>query len=334
MTVDLTVVPEPQRDLVAAVLRDELGGEVERIESGPAGASGAFVYRVDASDGWWLLRVEGDRMPIRNPHQYRNLRAASEAGVAPPVRLADDDSGVLVMRWIDARPLTDHPGGPEGLLRVVGELIAEVQRLDPFPAAQDWADGVSEVLDHLVDIGRYAPGVLDPHIAEWSRIRSSWTRDPGAFVPAHNDPNANNLLFDGDRVWLVDWETSGPNDLMVDLAIVANQLAPTPDLADALIRAWGGGPPDARRRARLAVARASVKLWAAGMLAAISAGDEAPTDFAAPTMDLFMAQMAEGAVSMATSEGLATFSAIVFDDFLATTSTREFDEALRIASEG
>lgn len=334
MTIDLSAVPEPQRDLVSSVLRDELAAGVERIEPGPPGASGASTFKVESADGAWLLRIEGDRLPTRNPHQYRNLRAAAEAGISPPVRLADDESGVLVMRWIDARPLNDHPGGPEGLARHVGELVAEVQRLDPFPPAMDWADGISAVLGHLVDTERYASGALDPHVESWNRIRERWPRDPEHFVPAHNDPNASNLLYDGSRLWLVDWETSAPNDPMVDLAVAANQLAPTPELVDVLLGSWKGEPPDDTDRARLAVAQVSAKLWAAAMLAAITAGRGASTDLVAPTMEEFGAAVASGSLSMATPEGLATFAAIVFGQFLAETSTPEFSEALRITSEG
>ena len=215
-----------------------------------------------------------------------------------------------------------------------GELVAEVQRLDPFPPAMDWADGISAVLGHLVDTERYARGALDPHVESWNRIRERWPRDPEHFVPAHNDPNASNLLYDGSRLWLVDWETSAPNDPMVDLAVAANQLAPTPELVDVLLGSWKGEPPDDTDRARLAVAQVSAKLWAAAMLAAITAGRGASTDLVAPTMEEFGAAVASGSLSMATPEGLATFAAIVFGQFLAETSTPEFSEALRITSEG
>ncbi len=334
MTVDLSAIPDSQRTTVSEVLRDEFGSGVDRIDAGPRGASGASTYRVDAADGAWLLRIEGDRTPMRNPHQYRNLQVAADAAISPPVRRADDESGVVVMRWIDARPLTDHPGGPAGLAQSVGEVIRDVQCLDPFPPTFDWVEGISAVLGHLVGSGRYAPGALDAHVEVWQRIRAGWRRDPAGFVPAHNDPNASNLLYDGTRLWLVDWETSGPNDPLVDLAVVANQLAPTPELADVLLGAWRGGSPDDRLRARLAVAQVSAKLWAASMLAAITASEADAGGLEAPTMEEFGAAVASGSMSMATPAGLSTFAAIVFGQFLSETSTPEFAQALSLSSEG
>jgi len=41
-------------------------------------------------------------------------------------------------------------------------------------------------------------------------------------VSSHNDLKPENVLFDGERVWLVDWEAAFLNDRYHDLAMVAN----------------------------------------------------------------------------------------------------------------
>ena len=40
-------------------------------------------------------------------------------------------------------------------------------------------------------------------------------------VLSHNDPNPSNLVHDGARLLLLDWDNAGPNDPFVDLAAVA-----------------------------------------------------------------------------------------------------------------
>jgi hypothetical protein len=40
-------------------------------------------------------------------------------------------------------------------------------------------------------------------------------------VLSHNDPNPSNLVFDGERVLLLDWDSAGANDPLSDLAAVA-----------------------------------------------------------------------------------------------------------------
>lgn len=331
--IDLTSVPESQHDVVARVLEEEFSSGVEHIEAGPSGASGAGTYRVEASDGTWLLRVESDRLPGRNPHQYRNLRAAADAGIAPPVRIAEDSTGVLVMQWVETRPLAEHPGGPDGLVRDLGELIGELQSLEPFPAHDDWAEVIANMLAFL-DGSAYAHGVLDGVVAAYDEIRAATPRDPSTFVPSHNDPNGRNLLYDGERLWLVDWETSSPNDPLVDLAVVANEMAPTRELRDALLTASRGAAPDDVTRARLVLTQQAAKLFAASALSFASLDGEPRVDLVAPSMADFGARVATGELTMGDPEMLSTLARVVFNDVLTTTASPAFAEALRISSDG
>jgi hypothetical protein len=45
-------------------------------------------------------------------------------------------------------------------------------------------------------------------------------------VSRHNDLNPNDILFDGARVWIVDWEGAFAADHYVDLAALANFMTP------------------------------------------------------------------------------------------------------------
>ena len=59
--------------------------------------------------------------------------------------------------------------------------------------------------------------------ALYSRVAHVYPRhDESNWVSSHNDLKPENILFDGDRVWLVDWEAAFLNDRYVDLAVVAN----------------------------------------------------------------------------------------------------------------
>jgi thiamine kinase-like enzyme len=57
----------------------------------------------------------------------------------------------------------------------------------------------------------------------YSRVAHVYPRhDESNWVSSHNDLKPENILFDGNRVWLVDWEAAFLNDRYVDLAVVAN----------------------------------------------------------------------------------------------------------------
>jgi thiamine kinase-like enzyme len=50
------------------------------------------------------------------------------------------------------------------------------------------------------------------------RIEAAFARSPMATVPCHNDLLPGNILFADDRVWLLDFEYAGMNDVFFDLA--------------------------------------------------------------------------------------------------------------------
>ncbi len=71
----------------------------------------------------------------------------------------------------------------------------------------------------------FAPGVLAPVHDGFDRICAAYPWDRDAQVSSHNDVNPFNVLFDGDRLWLIDWEIAFRNDPFADVASVANNFA-------------------------------------------------------------------------------------------------------------
>jgi len=67
----------------------------------------------------------------------------------------------------------------------------------------------------------------------------------GRGATSHNDMNPSNLVFDGERLLLLDWDMAGPNDPFYDLAAVAMFLRMDDPTASALIAAYDAAPPAA-----------------------------------------------------------------------------------------
>ena len=111
---DLSIVPEEHRDLVLAVIDSAFGTTAREMSLVTGGWFGALTYRVDATDGPYLVRVEVLPGAMRNPYQYECMRIVADAGIAPPVRHLDAEAGVVVMGFVTQRPLSEHPAGPRG----------------------------------------------------------------------------------------------------------------------------------------------------------------------------------------------------------------------------
>lgn len=286
------VVPETLHNAVAAALASVYGTQVVDC-LGPigGGASGALALRLRSGGHDHLLRVEVHKHPARNPHQYRCMQIAADAGLAPPLHYADAESGIAVMDFVHAVPFDQYPGGKPALLQALGSRARELQETSAFPELWDFRVGVGQLL--AVAERCFAPGLLDSHRAAYERLCSALDWDCAGHVPSHNDPNARNWLFDGKRLWLVDWETACRNDPMVDVAILADNFAEAPEHKPLLTHAWLGRPASADEALRLEQVTLLTRLYYAGLLLALSGTPAGSlTDLAAPSQAEFAASVA------------------------------------------
>jgi aminoglycoside phosphotransferase (APT) family kinase protein len=331
----IDIIPAERRDSAAEAIRSAFGSpDISTIQPVTGGASGALIYRIEIAGTSYVLRLEvlsgggGFRDPRRG---YACMAAAAAAGVAPTLHHLDADAGVAIMDFVSGRPLASHPRGQFGVVEDLGALTARVHAIEPvFPEPRaDYGALVDFMLAGLRRSGLFAPGALDPHMEGLTRLRAALGRGaPG--VSSHNDPNPRNILFDGERLWLVDWELAFRNDPLVDVAILANEFAPDPSLADALLRAALGCEPDDTVRARFTLNRQLVRAFYACILLGPFAlrPRETPDDLLAPTPDEFRAAVARGRLKIGSPELIYTYGKMHLAGFLAHLSAPAFQQAL------
>ena len=290
------------------------------------GATSASLFRAEVGGRSYLVRFEGEPSPLRNPHQYESLRIAAEARIAPKPFYIDEARGIVVMEFIQARALRDYPGGPKALAAAVGALLRRLQETPVFPYFVDFPDIVARLFAHVRGTGLFADGALDPYTDRLECIRQQWPRVTP--VSSHNDLNPRNILFDGERLWLIDWESAYRNDPLVDVAIVLDNLAPSPELEDVVLGSWLGRTPDADDRAHLAPARALSRLWYAGVL--LSASATAPrtvpnTDLSAPSVPQFLDAVRTGSFKPRTYDTVHTMGKMYLAGFLSDCAVPALD---------
>lgn len=326
---NLDSLPPPERDAAQAALREVLGAiSVDAVTPVSGGATAARLFRVDAGGWHYLLRMEGEPSPLRNPHQYVSLRIAAEAGIAPRLYYVDETARVAVMDFIEGQPLDRYPGGLPGLATALGELLARLQATPTFPAFVRYPDIVARLWAHVCRTGLFAPGVLDRCNDHLARVRAAYVWDEAHSVSSHNDSLPGNILFDGARLWMVDWESAYRSDPLVDLAIVSDSLARTPELETILHRAWLGRSLDDALAARLKLVRALTRLYYAGVLLSASATarrTKPDTSLAAPTLAELAAASRTGRFRVGTASGKHVLGKMFLASFLTGAATPGFD---------
>lgn len=187
-------------------------------------------------------------------------RAAAEAGLSPG--LVHVEPGALVFRFVEGRTLAPEDVRQDAMLARVLDLVKRVHEAMPryisgppplfwvFHAVRDYARGL------VAGGSRLAP--------EMPRLVAAAEELERAVGPVvlkfgHNDLLAANLIDDGQRLWLIDWEYGGFNAPLFDLGNLASNNGLAPAQAEWMLASYDGARPDAaRRRALEAMTAASL----------------------------------------------------------------------------
>lgn len=337
--IEAGLIPDHRRDAVAEALRSIFGAAgVTGFTPIKGGASGAQVLRIVAQGRPFVLRLEPERIPLADRARgYACMRAAAEVGAAPALAYADAAAGVAVMDFIPSRPLNAVSGGAPGLVTKLGELLARVRSAEPFPVLPPYPEVTGRLLQGAAASGLLESGLEAPHGQALARIVAALPWPVETHLPAHNDPNPRNLLFDGERLWLVDWELAAMNDPLVDVAIATTEYAETPELEDLLLRATFGQTPDPALRARLAVVRLLARLFYGVIVLDSLKGRLGPEPD--PGLDAFTPQgfrdaVADGRLGSGSPETAFAFAKMQLAAFLEGVQAPEFEATLRRAADG
>ena len=181
--------------------------------------------RVRTPEGAYAMRVpgEGTNEYINRPAEVANVVAAGQLSFTPEVVYADGESGVLVTRFlVGAESLTTEAYADDGMVCRMCAILAELHGSGiSFSNAFDLAEGVRRYREVLA---REGYGLQAELVAQQDRLdaglESLLTEYAMPMVPSHGDPNAANFMWDGNRMWLIDWEYSGMADPYFDLSNV------------------------------------------------------------------------------------------------------------------
>ncbi len=196
----------------------------------------------------------GDDIPVHHVFRDRE-RAASiaafEAGLSPEIVHAEQ--GITVLRFIDGRTF-----GEADMRADVGRLAAllkachtEVGRHVRGPANTFWVFHVIRDYVGLIDADRRYLAVAD---------RLEQMQAPLPIVFGHHDLLPGNIMDDGERLWLIDWEYGGFGTAMFDLANLSSNGAFTPAQDAELFDAYFEGKVDGDLRRSFAAMKAASAL--------------------------------------------------------------------------
>ena len=176
-------------------------------------------FKVSLDGDQYVLRIGGkdtELLGIDRRAEHAAALAAAAVGAGPEVVAFVETDGALVTRFVEGRPVSsEEMRSPETIAAVVAALKpfhegpAIPAQFDSFQVVDAYAAAATE---HGVRVPRAYERAAEVASLIASRRRQIARR------PCHNDLLNANFIFDGARLWIVDWEYAGMGDVFFDLA--------------------------------------------------------------------------------------------------------------------
>jgi hypothetical protein len=268
------------------------------------------------------------------------MGAAAKAGLAPEVRYTNTEDKVSITEFVEAVAWSAEVA----LVRVPRalRLLNGLAPFDTIPNAINTSctfllnkgPALEEFLRRFRAAGIVTDTEAEEALARYRQIAGVYSPQEADMVSSHNDLfKPDNILFDGQRVWLVDWEAAFLNDRYADLAVVANMLVTGEAEEELFLREYFGGAPDEYQSARFFLMRQISHLFY-GMAFLLLGSAGQPVDWTEPVPGFreFQRRFWSGEIDLKDKPMKVAYGRVHWEQLLENVGQPRFEEALRIVA--
>jgi aminoglycoside phosphotransferase (APT) family kinase protein len=333
------MIPQEKSAAVTRGLREAFGvTEFEDIRMMTNGHTSSRVFRIVVRGSPFLLKIiTRTDDPTRH---YTCMKAAAKAGLAPHVWYTSIEDRISITDFVEAVPFPVA----DALVRIPAAL----HTLHALPRFSGVPNHINTSCMFLINKGAAVDGFIQSFrqanllpkgeseelFARYAQVAAVYPHYEPDMVSSHNDLfKPDNILFDGHRVWLVDWEAAFLNDRYADLAVVANLVVTNEAEETVYLREYFGEPPDQYQRARFFLAQQVAHMFYAMVFLLLGSSGK-PIDWSAtvPQFRDFHRRIWAGEVNLADNQMKTVYGRVHWEQFLNTPQAR-FNEAVRIVSD-
>jgi aminoglycoside phosphotransferase (APT) family kinase protein len=306
-------------------LPDDLRRPETTIVKVSAGLSGAGVYRVESGGEAFALKVAAEDHPLSDWRaRVRVQQQAAAAGLSPRIVHVDEERRAVLSAFVVDRVFPAFYGNPGTRDAALALLAATMRRVHALPLPPDAA--WREPRDFLAQV--WSAVSLDYPLPSFvadavQRVLDESPPDrEHALVLSHNDANPSNLVYDGENLLLLDWDTAGPNDAYYDLAVLAVFLRMDDETCRRMIAAHDEAVVDALPALfvyyrRLAAALLAAMFMRLARQSGHAGATESDTLDSTPSLVECYQAMRAGKLNMASADGQWVFGLVMAKNSLA-----------------
>jgi hypothetical protein len=337
------MIPQEKTAAVTRGLREAFGvtefEDIQMLSGGHVGPRADFIFRMVVKGSPYLLRiVKRTNDPACH---FTSMSAAAEAGLAPHVWYTSIEDGICITDFVKSVPFPQS----EALVR----MPAALRTLHGLPSFPGRATHLNTSCTFLLNKGpaldefikSFQAADLLPQnekeelLTRYAEIAAVYPLGDADMVSSHNDlVRPGNILFDGTRPWLADWEAAFRNDRYADLAVVANFVTTDGAEEEAYLQDYFCQPPNEYQRARFFLMQQIAHMFYT-MVYLLLGSSGKPIDWSAevPEFGDFHKRMWTGEIKIADSQTKIIYGQVHWNRLARNMRQARFDEAVRIISE-
>lgn len=326
------MIPENKLNAVNNALQETFGvNELENIKELTAGLSSALVFRIVVKGKSYLLRIITRTDAMADPtDQFACMKIAADAELAPRIWYLNIQDRISITDFVEAKAFPLE----EAKIKLA-DLLSHLHSLPPFPLMKlgNYFDSIEGFVKRFKEANILPVNITEELFSQYTRIVSIYPRNDEDLVSCHNDLKSENILFDGERPWLVDWEAAFLNDRYVDLAVVANFVVRNDKDEEEYLRCYFKEEVNEYRHARFFLMRQVLHMFYFTVFMLIgSKGKPIDPNMEKPDFRDFHDRIWAGEISLADDEAKMQYAWVHMEQLLLNMRAKRFEDSLRIVS--
>ena len=238
---------------------------IHQLEGGLTNINFKIVTELDC----YVLRVSdasANTLGINRENEYINSIRAHQAGLGAEVVHRIVDKNILLLKWIEAKTLSpiDIQNQPSLIPRIANALRSlhagpSFQGEFHFPSIR------KKYLETVINADYFLPDQYLEYLPHIEKLEALIAKYPEKRVPCNNDLLAENLMDDGNKIWIIDYEYAGQNEASFEIGNFAHEVGMSDEqLNELCLHYWKENNQQkvARAKAWSIIARYGWVLWA------------------------------------------------------------------------